>query len=839
MLNIEHRCVLTEWCEHMVSSGNLDEAEQFAKILHEDGQVSSLITLARVVERKNGYSPALKLMEDYTTRESNLEEADLCRLMTTKGIIFANAGDLHSSLAALRHARSLSGTSSDVAQRDLDLKIASLLFSQRDFEAAQTLFNKGFIIQCEDGEVTNSNVVKLKAPEEKKSDATKGKVTDLVWVKPHANCEYVYFVSGDITNCQYFALKLANQIKTLASDNVHLHIHGVITSTDDFGFESSAWKRLIEQLEQVKIGISFTIAALDLPNLSDLEQKSICASERYRILPEIIARYNLPVVTADIGLMPMLDPFHLLDYDFDVGLLEDPSSVLDITSQMDSNLSIFNPSKDALKFATELSDYFNHAYSNKEQLCFGLDRVGLAVTKQMNHGARVKALSQDIIEKRIEYHHPAKLYKTRAHFISRNSEQSERDFANYMQTHKNDFSSLMLARHMGRNGNEAASLVVIEAYLSMLTKASRAERFEALQLKALIHAIAGDLDLSHDCLVNAQKALPNGQGYDSARSVSEYQLASVKAALGQLEDANEIFGRGLKIDCDNGWDTSTSIIDFSDLASTDEALDFENLLHKSDQNSFDCVYLVAADLEYCKQFLPMLINQFETLGSKKVHLHIHGISSSCETQNLHQDWNAIKEMLDRSNIQSTLTIGRIKLKNLTTQKLKSVYASERFRMLPHLLETYYSPVVVADIDQLPLQNPSAILDSNCDFQLIYFPKSVLNFLSVVSATVSTFYPTPKGLQIAKFLKSYIDRAYSSLEKLDWHVDQAALAVAHHLYEDANIGYLNPDIVEKNPCNINPSIALKNGAMFWSVTNSIPGNSEALVKFQREQRAKRD
>ena len=374
-----------------------------------------------------------------------------------------------------------------------------------------------------------------------------------------------------------------------------------------------------------------------------------------------------------------------------------------------------------------------------------------------------------------------------------------------------------------------------ERHINTTPKLSRPQTFESRQLLGYLYAHAGDLEAAHYNFEIALEALPNRKAYKKARSVTLYQFASVKAALRRTDEAQIIFNKRLPTDCGNGWVTDTGIIDFAPTVSQADPIEPTILFENTSKDATSCVYFVAADLNYCRHFAPALIAQFETLKLEGVHLHIHGIilnEYSRETQG--KDWELLQDLLEKSNISATLTIGLLAKKSLTEQQRKAIYSSERFRLLPDLLAHYDRPVIVADIDQLPLKSPAEILKEDCDAQLLYFSNSVLNFLSVVSATLSVFYPTPEGEKMAMALRGYIDRAYAAPDKLNWHVDQAALAVIHTLFENAKIAHLDSDVVERNPSLVPPDEALANGAFFWSVTNSIEGNARALTRLQAQQ-----
>jgi len=833
MQDTSDNIALVKWCEQLLTDGNYIEAKQFAKILHEDDTVSSLIVLAKTVEKNDGSSAALDLIENYLSTHNDMTNNEMCSVLSAEGAIRVNLQDYYPALNVFRRAQEFAKFSSTEVQNNIDLNIASLLVKLSDFESAQIVLNRSFEIKSENGATTNSSIVDLRRYSSEANTKVKFELDTAL--NQSANSEYdcVYFVSADLLSCQLFVNNLALQLSNLTTKNICLHIHGVVTGDDDPGFHDSAWSKALSDLSKIDMPICFTTLNLELSDLSDIQKETIYGVESYRLLPEIMSRYNCPIIVADIDLLPLFNPLSLIAEDFDVSLIIDPSSILDITQLTQTDLLVLNKSEEAMRFSCELSSYFQRALTQSNKLRPRLRNAGLAVSFYHEQLARIKQLSPTLIDKSLESTQLQKTYSSGSLFLGRNPELSPRDFASALEQSDYDFSPIMLARYMGTNNHIDAGLTTISNYMSKNKSLSRIKKFESLHLRGKIEAYGGHLNEAHESMVEAQKNLPKARDFDHARHSSLYQLAAVKAALGQHESAQNIFDLKLNVDCGNGWTTNTGIIDFTPYEGDHKAIHFRPLIDKFDVDKAKSVYLVAADFEYCRQFIPSLISQFETFNSDQVHLHIHGIAVLSQGK-LEADWHLIKEMLDRSKLNTTFTVGDLTDHGLSTRKLKSAFASERFRLLPNLLKKYNLPVMIADIDQLPLVSPDKILDHNCNVQLLYSPKSVLNFLSVVSATISVYYPTQKGFEIAEMLKGYIDRAYSQPEKLDWHVDQAALAVAHYLFEDSKIGYLSTNIVEMDAINFTPAESLRKGAMFWSVTNSIAGNSKALVKLQREQ-----
>jgi len=246
------------------------------------------------------------------------------------------------------------------------------------------------------------------------------------------------------------------------------------------------------------------------------------------------------------------------------------------------------------------------------------------------------------------------------------------------------------------------------------------------------------------------------------------------------------------------------------------------------------VYFVSGDLSYCNKFGPSLVAHLKAHARQKIHLHIHGISIGENDRGTKASaWNKLRKSLDISGLSVSITNRHLDANHLTPAQIKSIYSFERFWVLPSILKTYDIPVLVADLDQIPLRDPSDLLLEEFDVALLKFPKSVLNILSVISATLSVFRPSTEGHRMAKNLSEYFTSAYNNEAKLNWHVDQAGLAVLDYKNENGKILYLDPKLVITDPSKQDPIEAAEKGAWFWSVTNSIAGNEKRLENYNKK------
>ncbi len=365
--------------------------------------------------------------------------------------------------------------------------------------------------------------------------------------------------------------------------------------------------------------------------------------------------------------------------------------------------------------------------------------------------------------------------------------------------------------------------------------------FEVAQLRGKILATMGKHKAAEKSLKYALKALPEDECFDSARASTEYQLASLLSALGDFEDAQHIFNQSMPVSCDNTWKTNARIVDlFVEAAEIEnEALTLEDIEILSEINvsaKTKIIYLVSGDLFYCQMFGPSLAKSLSKTSDDEIHLHVHGISLGKNDPGVRNaPWKKLAKSLARSPVSTSFSKRHIERDRFQEHQKKAVYSFERFNVLPLFLRSFDKPVLVADIDQIPLRSPAGLLDDEFDVALLRFPKGVLNILSVISATLSLFRPSQEGLKAALQLQSYFTSAMNNEAKLNWHIDQAGLAVLDYKNTTANILHLDPKLVVTDPKKFDPYEAINEGAWFWSVTNSIAGNSQELESYENNNR----
>lgn len=842
---------LFQWCEALLNDGNFDEAMKFARILNQEPSPKSLKNLIKIIEYNEGTEAALKALEEFM-RDSNYGASNelTCGLLIAKAELLVKTDQLYPALQSLLKAKALTSNEPKLIEDfQVEYKLGSLYLRMGNVEAAQVIFSKNINILSSGHAITSTGVFPLSRKSENTNESGKanGSQLDLnayevlLDNRNKKTAKYVYFVAGDLIACKQFAKIISQQIDRLAIKNIHFHLHGTVTNADDPGQSENAWGLLCHKLQQTPLSLTVSRGKLGIKELSLDEHNAIVESEHLRNLARLLKHYKLPIIAASPDVLPVHDPEKLITNDFDVALMSNADDVLDIIWSTPSRLLIFSATAEALTFAETLERDLNAALSGACSLEPKIAEACLAVAKSRDNSSRFSTLPKELIKTDREGREPYSVYRTDASFVGRGMDESLQEYSIFLQEHYANLNQLLLGRWVGVSGSYTFSLLILEDYLRKNPKLTKPELFEAFQTKGLIYAHANELEHSQLSLRKAQETLPKGKAFDRARSLGAYQLGSVSAALGDFEEAQAIFDKRIEIDCDNGWMSHTGIIDLNSIVDEKPklgSLEFLNSMNISDEIKF--IYLVSANLEYCEKFAPALTEKFEALGIAGAHLHIHGIAlNQLDEDRDAKHWAEIRTALGEANISSSFSLNNLGLTGLTRQQQKSVYASERFRILPGIIEKFKIPVIVADIDQLPLKDITTIIDNRHDAQFLHFPKSVLNFLSVFSATLSVFHPSEGGMALASRLKGYFDDAYTNTEKLGWHIDQAALAVLNYTTQSANIGYIDSHVVESNPRIISPSGALEKGAYFWSVTNSIENNLSALWDLESQEYANPD
>ncbi len=305
-----------------------------------------------------------------------------------------------------------------------------------------------------------------------------------------------------------------------------------------------------------------------------------------------------------------------------------------------------------------------------------------------------------------------------------------------------------------------------------------------------------------------------------------YALASLLAARGAFTEADALFCRDLPVLCDNGHTTWTRMLRLPlpgrplgwPAPAVPQPVRHIMLPAVDAASSADVVYLVGADSRYLGLFARPLAASIARSGVRRVLLHLHAVNPTPETI-------ALLDELRSGPVSVIVSTEQAALDGLDETEQRCFYACSRFLILPDLLAMYNLPILVADIDQLVLRPPTALLSvlGDADAALLRFDNARHNILSLVSATLMLAGAGLGGRRFAETLRDWLLARMAEDGGLAWHLDQAALAVVHLGLEGLRWVGIDPTLVhlDQQPPDADSPAA------FWSITHSIAANAAKM------------
>jgi len=303
------------------------------------------------------------------------------------------------------------------------------------------------------------------------------------------------------------------------------------------------------------------------------------------------------------------------------------------------------------------------------------------------------------------------------------------------------------------------------------------------------------------------------------RSIDErasYILGSILAVQGDFDGADAAFSRhaGLLPWASNG---SMANIRFNRSAHSADDIPLPRALSGFDQPIKDSafVYFVSCDSRYASLFARPLCESLRQNAPGGL-LHLHVINPAPDAERL------IGE-LERGDDAVMITREVVDLQSLDALGRRSYYACSRFLLVPDLLRRYARPMIVADADQLVIGPLHHLFERGSDLNMIRFDHGVVNFFSLLSASVIVAQPTDRAVRYFDDVRRYIVDLFDGAAPVGWHADQIALAVS----------LLRNKEIKFDPL---PTAAMHSGGaddvppeetVFWSITYSIERNHKKL------------
>lgn len=338
--------------------------------------------------------------------------------------------------------------------------------------------------------------------------------------------------------------------------------------------------------------------------------------------------------------------------------------------------------------------------------------------------------------------------------------------------------------------------------------------FDILFNAGVIRARAGRLAEADEHLKQALKLFPSS-------THAAYALGSVRAVRGNIAGALEMFRLDLPVMTGTGSRTYTNALyldEYSDPAPARSRVADIGEIPISPQAQ--AVYVIASDSVYFCRYATAVARSIRMNGGGNIHLHAHIINPTPEVNELAR---TLQEA-ERTSVSTETT----DLSGLSPEQQKTYYASARYLLLKDLRAVVRKPLLVCDIDQLVMSGIEPILHAGegKDVALIRFDGQAHNIFSLVSATALLIMPTKGGDWFCSRLEQDIANAFSHPDRLIWHLDQAALAMAHLMFPSVRYGFLPPSMIHLTDGEPDPDRPVGTGIL-WSITNSIASNMDKL------------
>lgn len=337
------------------------------------------------------------------------------------------------------------------------------------------------------------------------------------------------------------------------------------------------------------------------------------------------------------------------------------------------------------------------------------------------------------------------------------------------------------------------------------------------------------LDATSGRLADACRILESVVAEHPAERILRFHLGSVLAQVGRFDDANAQFARGTTVACSDGRNTSARVVCFPRRAGDGSVpvpvprevdLDCGAL----PVASVDAIYFVACDTRYFRLFAVAMLRSLIAFSGLRCAVHIHLINPDHAAM---ADLARLRHVVSLPLIWSTETVAT---DDLGAMQRRAYYASARFLVLPELRRLYSVLIIAADIDQLVIRELAPIMaDARpADIGLIKFNAQAANILALVSATFVIVNPTPGAAQFLATVHDVLAERMSDPAAFGWHMDQAALAVAHLFHAELNYRLLPPAMLDSSADRPGAAAKPSDDAVLWSITASNPQNMAKLT-----------
>jgi len=208
----------------------------------------------------------------------------------------------------------------------------------------------------------------------------------------------------------------------------------------------------------------------------------------------------------------------------------------------------------------------------------------------------------------------------------------------------------------------------------------------------------------------------------------------------------------------------------------------------------DLVCLVAADPVYVERYALAYAQSLRSVLGDRAMVHFHVV---CDESANPQP--RLKDDLAFAQCDAVITTRQYATHGSNPNWKRALYASERFLILPDILETYRKPVLMTDIDIEFLRDPTALLADlvGADFGYTNF-RNTMEAWERYAATALLIQPTVASVSFFRRVASMIMATLGSHAQ-PWFVDQVALFRAMEENRvDGRAVYMPGVLTDSNP-----------------------------------------
>jgi hypothetical protein len=364
----------------------INDCAYHKKLTH--GDFESYIVTHYFYQGLEDYAAAFQIIEEAAHTPSGAECFDV---MFRYGVSAAQIGRVSMAIETLEAADALSPGDPHNAYA-----LGSLYATVGRLREAETLFARNTPVLCGSGDFAWTGILSFSpsAGSKRADHHSAARIANVIAAPaaPHGGWDAIYFAAADSTYFCRYAVQVANSIRKNSKCNVLIHFHVLNPDTEA--------ERIIGLLKALGAPLAVTAETVDLSRLSTGARRAFYTCARYLVAPDIMRRYEAPLIIADIDqlIMSGLRPFLAANQGADVGLLRFEHNITNIFSLYSATLMILFPTPPAKDFATRLANNIRDVMASNSDLIWHLDQGMLAVTQMTSQDAKFSFFSPAFVD---------------------------------------------------------------------------------------------------------------------------------------------------------------------------------------------------------------------------------------------------------------------------------------------------------------------------------------------------------------------------------------------------------------------------------------------------------